>query len=69
VDYFFQKIGLKERAPHTIRPDADNLKKALMDALTEIQIWRDDAQVYGIKAEKYWTPGKSGAQIWIEEEE
>jgi hypothetical protein len=30
---------------------------------------RDDCQVYGGNTEKYWTPGKSGAQIWIETEE
>jgi Holliday junction resolvase RusA-like endonuclease len=52
-----------------IRPDADSLKKALMNALAGIQIWRDGARAYGIKAEKYWTPGKPGAQIWIETEE
>jgi Holliday junction resolvase RusA-like endonuclease len=57
---------LKENIPHTERPDKDNLEKAVMDALTGIQIWNDDCQVYGGNTEKYWTPGKSGARIWIE---
>jgi Holliday junction resolvase RusA-like endonuclease len=39
-----------------------------MDALTGIQIWKDDCQVCGGKVEKYWTSGKSGAEICIETE-
>jgi hypothetical protein len=67
--FFFHKAGLKEIVPHTERPDKDNLEKAVMDALTGIQIWNDDCQVYGGNTEKYWTPGKSGARIWIEAED
>jgi Holliday junction resolvase RusA-like endonuclease len=70
IHFFFHKVtGLHGKTvPHTIKPDKDNLEKAVMDALTAIQIWKDDCQVYGGNTEKYWTPGKSGAQIWIEEE-
>jgi Holliday junction resolvase RusA-like endonuclease len=58
-----------EPVPHTVKPDIDNLKKAVMDALTEIHIWKDDSQVYADTGEKYWTPGKSWAQILVETEE
>jgi Holliday junction resolvase RusA-like endonuclease len=69
VQFFFHKFGIHGVVPHTVKPDKDNLEKAVMDALTAIQIWKDDCQVYGGNTEKYWTPGKSGAQICIETEE
>lgn len=45
---------LKGSAPwlHTSRPDADNLLKAVMDALTDVRVWRDDAQVHGVCVSK-----------------
>jgi Holliday junction resolvase RusA-like endonuclease len=71
VNFFFYRSTLLsgEAVPHTAKPDIDNLKKAVMDALTEIQIWKDDSQVYADPGEKYWTPGKSGALILVEAEE
>jgi Holliday junction resolvase RusA-like endonuclease len=39
------------RFPHTKRGDVDNLLKAVMDALNGIT-WRDDAQVYIVRASK-----------------
>jgi Holliday junction resolvase RusA-like endonuclease len=69
IRFYFHKKGICGEQPHTVKPDKDNLEKAVMDALTSIQIWKDDCQVYGGNTEKYWTPGKSGAQIWIETEE
>jgi Holliday junction resolvase RusA-like endonuclease len=70
IRFFFHKEGVSgELIPHTVKPDKDNLEKAVMDALTDIKIWRDDCQVYGGNAAKYWTPVKSGALIEIEAEE
>ncbi len=37
---------------HTHKPDADNLCKNLLDALTRLQFWRDDAQVVELRAVK-----------------
>lgn len=70
IDFFFHKAkGLSGKIiPHTVKPDKDNLEKAVMDALTGIRIWKDDCQVYGGQIEKYWTQGKAGAHIWIETE-
>lgn len=41
---------------HTRKPDADKLLRAALDALTGI-IWKDDAQVVRICAEKKYTVG------------
>lgn len=53
---------LKEGAPkyHTSKPDRDNLDKAVLDALTTLGFWRDDAQVVGGELWKeYATAGRS----------
>lgn len=46
--YHYRSNGmLKDTAPvmHQSRPDLDNLEKAVMDALTQLGFWNDDAQV------------------------
>lgn len=66
----YGRNGLKATAPRfcTSRPDAENLSKAVLDALTNAQIWRDDAQVVIAHTEKrYGTDGALGAQISITE--
>lgn len=47
------------------RPDADNLAKAVMDALTDLGVWRDDSQVMRLKVSKYWTWGNSGCDVHV----
>lgn len=58
---------LKESAPsyHTRTPDIDNLVKAVMDAITVLNVWSDDSQVVSIDACKSWSdiPEKSGVEI------
>lgn len=43
----FKKSGLRSDAPswHIIKPDSDNLEKAVLDALTTLGAWRDDSQI------------------------
>jgi Holliday junction resolvase RusA-like endonuclease len=50
---------LKPTAPkwYTSRPDADNLEKAVLDACTQIGLWKDDAQVVELVAHKVWSAG------------
>lgn len=45
--HFTSNGFLKPTAPvwHTGKPDRDNLDKGILDALTQIQMWPDDAQV------------------------
>lgn len=51
--------------PHTTKPDTDNLLKAVMDALTDIGVWKDDNLVFWTEAIK-WYAEETGAQIIIE---
>jgi crossover junction endodeoxyribonuclease RusA len=49
--------GLKNSFPvfmHDRKPDADNLAKAVLDALTAIRVWQDDDQVCELTIRKYW---------------
>lgn len=43
----YTKKGLRPDAPkwHTGKPDRDNLEKAVLDCLTTLRMWDDDAQV------------------------
>ena len=40
--------------PYTSKPDADNALKAIMDALTDAGMWRDDALIYSATVEKFY---------------
>lgn len=44
------------REPHTVKPDLDNIIKAVKDALTKLA-WRDDAQVHYVTAMKHVAAG------------
>lgn len=64
---------LKPSSPvfiHDSKPDADNLAKAVLDALTNIRAWLDDDQVCELVVRKYWEqPGTHapGCMIRISE--
>jgi Holliday junction resolvase RusA-like endonuclease len=59
--------GAGERnIPHAKKPDTDNLLKAVMDAMTEVGVWKDDAQVYRTDTGKYYARKKTGAQVIVE---
>ena len=54
--------------PHSKKPDTDNLLKAVMDSLTDIRIWKDDALVFWTEAIKWYASEEEeiGARIIIE---
>lgn len=62
------KLGpqLRTEAPvwHTGKPDTDNLLKAVMDALTQLGVWKDDAQVCEVHSLKQYA-AEPGAKITI----
>jgi len=55
--------------PHTSKPDTDNLAKALFDCLTEIQMWRDDAQIVLSRILKFYCEknGRPGVSVVIDQ--
>ena len=56
--HFTSKGALNPRAPasHTKRPDIDNLVKAVMDAVTDTELfWFDDSQVVELLVSKSWS--------------
>jgi Holliday junction resolvase RusA-like endonuclease len=64
----FDRSGLKTGAPcfFTKKPDTDNLAKAVMDALTILGMWTDDALVCDLTSKKrYSNTGTAGASINI----
>jgi len=56
--YFVRKDGnvLRPDVPalHYVKPDRDNLEKALLDALTLCRYWLDDCQVCAGEVRKLW---------------
>jgi len=73
MHHFGTKSGelyLKADSPtwHTRKPDRDNLDKAVLDALTQLGIWNDDAlAVCGLISKRYARMGeRPGAHIVIE---
>lgn len=62
--------GIRDTAPgyQTGKPDADNAAKAVMDALTVLRMWRDDAQVAHLIVRKLYDDGRGpGCIITIRE--
>ena len=53
-----------ERMWHTVRPDADNLTKAVKDALTGI-LWEDDSQVCSLHVSKMVCGGEDPSGVYV----
>lgn len=59
---------LKDSAPqfHTKKPDIDNLNKAILDAIGDSGLIKNDSQIYHLQSLKtYGKDGKHGAAITI----
>lgn len=61
------KHKIKRNAPdhHLQTPDIDNLTKAVMDAITVLNVWRDDSQVVSLNAAKVWSDVREDAGVNI----
>lgn len=46
--------GQRDGAPHASRPDIDNLAKLVLDVLSRLRWWHDDAQVSELRAGKFY---------------
>ena len=62
-------LVLKDSAPlyHVSKPDADNAAKAVMDAMTQLGFWKDDAYVADLRVCKTYGDFHPGCQITIQE--
>lgn len=49
-------VATGKEIPHATRPDLDNLEKNLLDVMTRLQFWGDDAQVFTKSTAKVWGP-------------
>lgn len=60
-------VAKKRWAPH-VYPDLSKLVRATEDALTQVNVWYDDAQVVGLTADKRYAVGRiPGADIIVRE--
>lgn len=50
----------------TTKPDLDNALKLLLDIMTKLHYWKDDAQISSIITEKFWA-NLPGIYVSIEE--
>jgi len=68
--HYNAKGEVKQNAPKqfTKKPDCDNLAKAVLDALTQVGMWVDDAQIIKLSIDKLYTTGATGCSINIEED-
>lgn len=51
---------------HIVKPDIDNLAKAVLDGIGSSEIWGDDNQVIFLEAKKRYTTARAGVWIKIE---
>ena len=59
-----RKNDPKGRIPHTIKPDRDNLDKAVLDSLTGL-VWVDDCQASTGLVEKYYAAADEVSHVAI----
>ena len=70
VEWFFPtKDKRKDGMPKTTRPDCDNMVKLLLDVMTALRFWNDDAQVTSLTLIKRWSEGEGGTLIQVKEHE
>lgn len=50
---------------HTQKPDADNVAKAVLDALTMVNAWQDDALVCELNLTKRWADAEAFTKICL----
>jgi len=63
-----RKKKITEGQPHTQRPDADNLLKAIADGCNGV-VWNDDCAVYEKHVVKRWTHQQPRCEVTVEVDE
>lgn len=60
VTFLIPKPATSRRAYPSVKPDLDKLLRALLDGLTDANIWKDDSQVVSLIARKVYVLTKPG---------
>lgn len=63
-----EKANALDSTPHTKRPDADNVAKAILDALNG-HAYQDDSAIAFLSVQKYYLLGAPRVEVTIEEAE
>lgn len=66
VKWMFPRGEHRDGAYKTTKPDVDNLQKLLMDCMTALNFWKDDALVTSMIVEKFWAE-LPGIYVRVEE--
>ena len=64
-DRLCKKKSPEGRIPHTAKPDRDNVDKAVLDALKDVGLFRDDAQVCDGCVRKWYVAKGCGPGVII----
>lgn len=69
VEFYYPiKDKSKKGQFKTSRPDCDNLVKLLLDCMTQLRFWDDDAQIAILKiTKKYSVTDEAGIMIYVKE--
>ena len=59
-----QKLAVDGQIAHTVKPDSDNVEKAIKDAMNDI-VFLDDAQVVHTQIHKRWCTGEGSALVTV----
>lgn len=62
-----KKVILAGGRPMVKTPDADGIATGVMDCMTTLRFWIDDAQVYCLRVEKWEVPDSCGIKVEVEE--
>lgn len=65
VEWKFCSRSHKQGEWKTTKPDVDNMTKLLLDCMTDVGFWNDDAQVVRLTTAKYWAD-VPGIEIAVE---
>lgn len=66
LDFFMPRGSTVKRARPEVTPDLDKLVRAVLDGITDSEVWRDDAQVVDLHAREWYADDrKPGVDVVI----
>jgi len=66
LDFYMPRPASVKRPRPSVKPDADKLTRAILDAFTDAKVWRDDAQVVSMTVNEWYADDDpAGVRIHI----